>query len=48
MAELHPPDPPLTDGVVLLRTVRDSDVPAIVEACQDPDIKRYTSSIPDP
>ena len=48
MAELHHPDPPLTDGVVLLRAVRESDVPAIVEACQDPDIKRFTSSIPDP
>jgi RimJ/RimL family protein N-acetyltransferase len=33
---------------VLLRAVRESDVPAIVEACQDPDVKRYTSSIPDP
>ena len=48
MAELHHPDPPLTDGVVLLRAVRESDVPAITEACQDPDIKRYTSSVPDP
>lgn len=34
--------------MVLLRAVRESDVPAIVKACQDPDIKRFTSSIPDP
>jgi len=33
---------------VLLRAVRESDVPALVEACRDPDIKRFTSSIPDP
>ena len=48
MAELHHPDPPLTDGVVSLRAVRESAVPAITEACQDPDIKRFTSSVPDP
>jgi RimJ/RimL family protein N-acetyltransferase len=48
VAELTRPDPPLSDGVVLLRAPRESDVPAIVEACQDPDIKRFTSSIPDP
>jgi RimJ/RimL family protein N-acetyltransferase len=48
VAELRRPDPPLTDGVVLLRAVRESDVPALVEACQDPDIKRFTSSVPDP
>ena len=28
--------------------MREADVPQIVQACQDPDIKRYTSSIPDP
>lgn len=42
------PEPPLTDGVVVVRRVRDDDVPAIVEACQDPLIKRFTSAIPDP
>ena len=42
------PDPPLTDGVVALRRLVDADVPALVEACQDPDIKRFTSAIPDP
>jgi RimJ/RimL family protein N-acetyltransferase len=46
--ELVRPDPPLTDGVVVLRAVRESDVPAIVEACRDPEVKRFTSSIPDP
>lgn len=48
MPPLRRPDPPLTDGVVVLREVRESDVPALVEACQDPDIKRFTSSVPDP
>jgi RimJ/RimL family protein N-acetyltransferase len=48
VAELHHPDPPLTDGVVVLRAVREDDVQSLVAACQDPDIKRYTSSVPDP
>ena len=48
MPSLRQPDPPLTDGVVVLREVREDDVPAIIDACQDPDIKRFTSSIPDP
>ena len=48
MPSLRHPDPPLADGVVVLRAVRESDVPAIVEACQDPDIKRYTATVPDP
>ena len=42
------PDPPLTDGVVLVRRVRDDDVPPSVVACQDPLVKRFTSAIPDP
>lgn len=46
--ELRHPDPPLTDGVVVLRAVRDADVAQIVEATADPLIKRFTSSIPDP
>lgn len=37
----------LTDGVVRLRVVADADIPAIVEACQDPEIQRYTS-VPSP
>lgn len=39
---LHPPDPPLTDGVVLLRPPEQRDIPAIVKACQDPEIPRWT------
>jgi RimJ/RimL family protein N-acetyltransferase len=42
------PDPPLTDGVVVVRRIRAGDVEAIVAACQDPLIKRFTSAIPDP
>jgi RimJ/RimL family protein N-acetyltransferase len=42
------PDPPLRDGAVVLRPLREDDVPAIVEACQDPLVKRFTASIPDP
>ena len=33
----------LTDGVVTLRPAADSDVLAIVEACRDPAIQRYTT-----
>src|ERR1700755_2501528 len=36
------PDPPLTDGAVLLRAPALVDVPAIYEACQDPDIQHFT------
>jgi RimJ/RimL family protein N-acetyltransferase len=43
---LRPPDPPLTDGVVLLRPFRSEDVPRIVEACRDPEIPRWTR-VPD-
>jgi ribosomal-protein-alanine N-acetyltransferase len=32
----------LTDGLVTLRPAADADVPAIVEACRDPAIQRYT------
>ncbi|MGH7904235.1 MAG: GNAT family N-acetyltransferase [Candidatus Dormibacteraceae bacterium] len=37
-----PPDPPLTDGEVLLRPWRGSDLPALVAALQDPEIPRWT------
>ncbi len=37
----------LTDGVVTLRPFRDSDVPALVAACQDPEIPRWTG-VPSP
>jgi RimJ/RimL family protein N-acetyltransferase len=36
------PDPPLSDGVVVLRAWTAADIPAIVEACQDPEIPRWT------
>jgi RimJ/RimL family protein N-acetyltransferase len=36
------PERPLTDGETALRAWRDSDVPALVAACQDPDIVRWT------
>ena len=39
------PEPGLTDGVVVVRRVREDDIPAIVAACQDPLIKRFTSAI---
>jgi RimJ/RimL family protein N-acetyltransferase len=32
----------LSDGTVELRAWRDEDVPALVEACRDPDIVRFT------
>lgn len=35
------------DGVILLRLVAEADVPAIVEAAQDPEISRYTR-VPSP
>jgi RimJ/RimL family protein N-acetyltransferase len=36
------PDPPLRDGDISLRPWRPDDVPAIVAACQDPEIPRWT------
>ena len=36
------PDPPLRDDTIGLRAKRDADVPAMVAACQDPAIPRYT------
>jgi RimJ/RimL family protein N-acetyltransferase len=38
---LHPPDPPLTDGVVTLRPFSDADVEQITASCQDPEIQRF-------
>ena len=37
----------LGDGVVRLRLMADADIPAVVEAVQDPDIPRYTR-VPQP
>jgi RimJ/RimL family protein N-acetyltransferase len=37
----------LSDGVVLLRLPAEADVPALLEACQDPAVRRYTT-VPSP
>jgi RimJ/RimL family protein N-acetyltransferase len=37
----------LTDGIVRVRLIADADLPAITEACQDPEITRYTT-VPNP
>jgi RimJ/RimL family protein N-acetyltransferase len=42
MPALAPPDPPLTDGVVTLRSWRDSDAGAIVRMMDEPEIARWT------
>jgi RimJ/RimL family protein N-acetyltransferase len=36
-----PPDPPLSDGMVVLRLPREADAPAIAAACGDPEIARW-------
>jgi RimJ/RimL family protein N-acetyltransferase/nitrite reductase/ring-hydroxylating ferredoxin subunit len=43
-----PPNPPLSDGVVVLRPFRAEDAPAITAACQDPEIGRWVPIIPAP
>src|SRR5918997_3754352 len=42
MPVLAPPDPPLSDGTIALRGFQAADVPAVVAACQDPEIPRWT------
>jgi RimJ/RimL family protein N-acetyltransferase len=42
MPAIELPHPPLTDGEVVLRGFESSDVPALVAACQDPQISRFT------
>lgn len=39
---------PLTDGQVVLRPFTLDDVPAVAAACQDPEISRWTVTIPWP
>jgi RimJ/RimL family protein N-acetyltransferase len=46
--ELQPPDPPLSDGVVTLRTWTLVDVPAIAAACDDEEIARWIHQLPSP
>ena len=48
MVELGFPDPPLSDGAVLLRPWALQDVSWLVRACQDPEIARYSPVIPFP
>ena len=42
MRSIRLPDPPLTDGEILLRPWERRDVPAMTAACQDPEIPRWT------
>ncbi|MFL5581694.1 MAG: GNAT family N-acetyltransferase [Gemmatimonadaceae bacterium] len=39
--------PTLTDGDITVRPLRETDIPAIVAACQDPEIPRWTR-VPSP
>jgi RimJ/RimL family protein N-acetyltransferase len=48
MPPLRLPDPPLTDGFVTLRGFRRSDAQDVFEACQDPEIPRWTTRVPSP
>jgi RimJ/RimL family protein N-acetyltransferase len=45
MSPIAPPT--LTDGVIAVRPLRESDIPAIVDACRDPEIARWTR-VPSP
>ncbi len=42
MTRIVLPGEPLVDGVTALRPWRDRDLPALVAACQDPEIARWT------
>ncbi len=42
MSRIVLPAEPLVDGATALRPWRDTDVSSLVEACQDPDIVRWT------
>jgi RimJ/RimL family protein N-acetyltransferase len=48
MAELPFPEPPLSDGVVLLRRWRGDDMAFVVAACQDPEVARFSPAIASP
>jgi len=48
VVQLVLPDPPLSADGVLLRGWSETDVPAVVAACQDPTIARWTAMIPSP
>ena len=42
------PEPPLSDGVVMLRRLVAADEGAIVKACNDPDTRRWLDFLPQP
>lgn len=42
MPRIRVPERALSDGAIRLRPWREGDVPALVEACQDPEIPRWT------
>lgn len=42
MPAISLPNPPLTDGEIVLRAWEPSDAPAVTAACQDPEIPRWT------
>lgn len=43
---IHPPDPPLGDGEIILRMRREADVSAIAEASYDPETRRRLNDEP--
>jgi RimJ/RimL family protein N-acetyltransferase len=45
--ELRPPNPDLSDGTVVLRPLKPTDIPDVVAACRDPEIVRWTTEIPE-
>ncbi len=48
VSPLPKPSWPITDGVVALRRFSLNDVPEVTRACQDPEIARWTTTIPWP
>lgn len=46
MRRLAPPDPPLTDGEIVLRMRHEQDMAAIVEASRDPETQRRLNDGP--
>jgi RimJ/RimL family protein N-acetyltransferase len=42
------PSVELTDGVIVLRRLREEDVPNIAAACSDPETSRFTTELPSP
>ncbi|MCW2503831.1 MAG: family N-acetyltransferase [Actinomycetia bacterium] len=42
-----PPQPELTDGIVVLRRLAEADIGPVYAACQDPEVQRWTT-VPSP